>query len=432
MVLSCAVTSIFSHTDRYVRRVVDDELDALLPELPAVLLDGPKGVGKTATAEQRCATIRRLDVEAERMIVDADPAIVAGDEPPVLIDEWQRVPAVFDAVRRLVDQGSAGGRYLLTGSAPTAQTHSGAGRITTMRMRPLILAERGVETPTVSLADLLSGSAAVGGRTRLTLTDYVAEIAAGGFPGMRHLSTRARNAQLDSYIDRIIDHDLVEAGLAVRRPELVRAWLRSYAAATATTTSWEKIRGAASTGKNTPARTTTQPYIELLTALRILDPVEAWLPSTNYLRALASAPKHFLADPALAARLVRLSATQLLAGDEPGVELPRDGAFVGSLFESLAALSVRTCAQSADARVYHLRTEAGRHEVDLIVEGAEGVVGLEVKLSGAVTDKDVRHLLWLRRELGASCVDAAVLHTGPEAYRRPDGIAVIPLALLGP
>jgi predicted AAA+ superfamily ATPase len=425
------MTGTVSFMGTYVRRVIDNDLDELLPELPAVLLDGPKGVGKTATAEQRCATVRRLDIESERAIIEADPSLIGADEPPVLIDEWQRVPGVFDAVRRLVDRDPTGGRYLLTGSAPTTQTHSGAGRITTMRMRPLTLAERGVETPTVSLAKLLDGGAAVAGRTRLGVADYVAEIVMGGFPGMRHLSERARNMQLDSYVDRIIDHDLVEAGLAVRRPETVRAWLRSYAAAIATTTSWEKIRNAASADNDRPAKSTTQPYIELLTALRILDPVEAWSPSNNHLSALTSTPKHFLADPALAARMVRLSATQLLSGTGPGTGVPRDGVFVGGLFESLAALSVRTFAQSSDARVFHLRTDAGRHEIDFIVEGPKGILGLEVKLTGAVTDKDVRHLLWLREKLGEHCVDVAVLHTGPDAYRRRDGVAVIPLGLLG-
>ncbi len=423
----------FSFTDGYVRRVIDDELDELFPELPAVLVDGPKGVGKTATAEQRCVTRRYLDVRAERAIIEADPSLIATDEPPVLVDEWHRVPAVFDAVRRLVDRDHTGGRFLLTGSAPTVQTHSGAGRITTMRMRPLTLPERGVEAPTVSTTKLLEGEADLGGRTELTVADYVDEIVAGGFPGLRHLSDRARGRQLDGYVERIIDHDLVEAGLVVRRPENVRAWLRAYAAAIATTTSWEKIRNAASTGQGTPAKTTTQPYIELLTSLRVLDPIEAWNPSHNHLSALTGSPKHFLADPALAARLVRLGATNLLHGEEPGAVVPRDGVYVGGLFESLAALSVRTFAQACDARVYHLRTEGGRHEVDFIVEGPDGgVLGIEAKLSGTVGHRDVAHLRWLRDKLGDDCIDVAVVHTGPEAYRRQDGVAVIPLALLGP
>ena len=420
-------------TDAYIPRVVDHELDELFGELPAILLDGPKGVGKTATAVRRCRSTRQLDVEAEREVVEADPRIMANDTPPVLVDEWQRVPEVFDAVRRMVDEDPSGGRFLLTGSAPTIQTHSGAGRISTMRMRPLTIFERYDISDGVSFAGLLDGTAHVAGRCEFDLGSYVDEIVAGGFPGLRRLGPRARDRQLDSYIDRIVDHDVPEAGLALRRPATLLAWLRAYAAAVATSTSWEKVRNAATGGTDEkPAKTTTIPYIELLTRLRILDPVDAWMPSNNHLLALTKAPKHYLADPALAVRLVRLSASQLAKGSGPDADVPRDGTYLGGLFESLAVLSVRTFAQNCDARVNHLRTDGGRHEIDVIVEGAQGVVGIEVKLSGSIGSDDVRHLLWLRERLGDRCVDIVVLHTGPEAYRRPDGVAVIPLGLLVP
>ena len=201
--------------------------------------------------------------------------MIAADPTPLLVDECQRVPGTFDAMRRLVDEDPSGGRLLLTGSAPTRQTHSGAGRVTTMRMRPLTLSERGIEVPTVSFAALLEGDTPVRGRTRLGLPEYAGEILAGGFPGMRDLDERARQRQLDSYLDRIVGHDLVEAGYKVRRPATVTAWLRAYAAATGTTASWEKIRDAATSGvSDKPAKSTTLPAIELLTAQRILDPVD--------------------------------------------------------------------------------------------------------------------------------------------------------------
>jgi uncharacterized protein len=415
----------------YVRRVIDDEIDELFAQLPALLIDGPKGVGKTATATRRCRSVRRLDVASEREIVQADPAIIGRDPAPLLIDEWQRVPAVFDAVRRLVDHDPTGGRFLLTGSAPGTQTHSGAGRITTLRMRPLCLGERLPSQHGVSFRGLLDGEAAIEGRTEFALADYVDEIVAGGFPAMRHLTGRPLARQVDGYIERIVDHDLPEAGFNVRRPATVLAWLRAYAAATATTTSWDKIRDAATSGNaDKPAKTTTQPYIELLTALRILDPIPAWIPSNNHLNALTGAPKHHLADPALAARLVKASATRLLTGASPSTSIPRDGTFLGGLFESLVALSVRTLAQPCDARVSHLRTRGGRHEIDFIVETDNGIVAIEAKMSAAITDAHVSHLRWVRHELGDDCTDVVVLNTGPEAYRRPDGVAVIPLALL--
>lgn len=423
-----------SYVDTYVRRVVDDELDDLLPELPAILLDGPKGVGKTATALERAATVWRLDEQAQRQVVGASPDIATEGDPPILVDEWQRVPTVFDAVRRSVDDDSSGGRFLLTGSATApGSTHSGAGRITTMRMRPLALYERVQPDQCVSFAELLSGGAEIGGRSDFELRDYVDEIVRGGFPGIRHLETRAIGRQLDSYLDRIVDHEFAELGHVVRRPATLWAWLKAYAAAESTTTSFEKIRKAASPGsENTPAKTTALPYVELLTQLRILDPVEAWQPSLNHLRNAQQSPKHHLADPALSARLVRLGATRLIRGDSPDVMIPRDGTYLGGLFEALATLSVRPLAQRCDGRIYHLRTENGRHEVDLIIEADNGVLAMEVKLGATVENTDAKHLSWLKKILGDSLIDAVVVNTGPYAYRREDGIAVIPLALLGP
>jgi predicted AAA+ superfamily ATPase len=420
----------------YVRRIVDDELDAVLPELSAVLLDGPKGVGKTSTAMERANSVWRLDDPAQLAILDADPSIVVGDEPPILIDEWQRLPAIWDVVKRAVDAGAVSGAFLLTGSAAsTGTTHSGAARIVGARMRPLTLPERGVCRPTVSLAGLLTGDQApVRGATNLTVRDYTDEIVASGFPGMRHLTGRALRAQLDGYVDRIIERDIPEAGQEVRRPATLRAWLTAYAAAVGAAVSYEKIRDAATAGHDAkPAKTTTLPYIDILTALRVLDPLDGWVPGLNRLSRLTQAPKHHLADPALAVRLLGLDASGILTGKAGSAHIPRDGVLLGGLFESLATLSARVFAQHNEAKVSHLRTYGGAHEVDLIVEtGAGSVVAMEVKLAAAIDDADVRHLHWLADRIGDRLLDKVVICTGPRAYRRPDGVAVIPLALLGP
>jgi predicted AAA+ superfamily ATPase len=420
-------------TGGYVRRVIDDELDDLMPELPAILLDGPKGVGKTATASQRAATVRRMDVVGQGELLSAGPGVIATDPKPVLLDEWQRLPALWDAVRRLVDDDGSGGQYLLTGSAPITGTHSGAGRIVSLRMRPLCFEERRIATPTVSFAEVATGTAhQVRGSSSVSLADYVREILAGGFPGIRALSERARVLQLNGYLERIVDHDLPEAGFTVRRPAAVMAWLRAYAAATATTASWETVRDAATSGiANKPSRDTVSSYTELLTQLRILDGIPAWSPAYNHFKRLASAPKHHLADPALAARLLGRTARHLLSGKDEDIVVPNDGTLLGNLFESLVALSVRAYAQANAGTVYHLRFDAGRHEVDFIVEFDDRVLAVEAKLSGDVSDRDARHLHWLRDQLGDRLVDAIVVTAGTDAYRRADGIAVVPLALLG-
>lgn len=420
----------------YLPRVLDAELDELMAALPALAIVGAKGVGKTATASRRAATVHALDDPAQRSVALADPARLLDAPSPILIDEFQHLPESWDLVRRAVDAGVPPGRFLLTGSASPQGpgTHSGAGRIVSVRMRPLALAERGVQAPTVSLRELLSGARSpVRGHTGARLADYVEEILRSGLPGLRGLSGRALRAQLDGYLDRVVDRDFPELGHPIRNPAALRRWMTAYAAASSTTTSFEAIRDAATGGEgNKPAKTTIGPYRDVLERLWVLDPVPAWAPTRNRIRRLAMPPKHQLADPALAARLLGVDAAALIGGEAPGPPVRRDGTLLGALFESLLTLSVRVYAQAAEARVFHLRTSGGEHEVDLIVERADGrALAVEVKLARDVGEADGRHLRWLAERLGDDLLDAAILTTGEEAYRRPDGIAVVPAALLG-
>ncbi len=420
----------------YRRRVVDDDLDDLLAGLSAVSLEGPKGVGKTATAQARANTIFRLDDPAELAVIRADPGRLLQGPEPILIDEWQLYPPSWDLVRRAVDDDPSRARFLLTGSAsPQGQpTHSGAARIVPVRMRPLALVERGIDA-SVSLRDLMSGAEpAVSGRTDVTLGDYVDEILAGGFPGLRGMPARALRAQLDGYLQRVVDRDFPEQGLTVRHPRTLRGWMQAYAAATSTTASFEVIRDAAIPGVgNKPAKSTTIPYRDVLSRLWLLDPVPAWLPLDNAVKELGSADKHQLADPALVARLLDVTPERLLAGGSAGPAVPREGTLLGALFESLVALNLRVYAQSAEAEVRHLRTHRGEHEVDFIITTSDGgVVAVEVKLSATVDEAHLSHLRWLRSALGRQVRDLVLVNTGREAYRRSDGIAVVPAALLGP
>ena len=418
----------------YIDRVVDRELDELLEGLPAVSLEGPRAAGKTETALRRAQTVYRLDNDASLTIARADPERLAQGERPILIDEWQRLPASWDVVRRAVDADFAGSRFLLTGSASPNElpTHSGAGRIVTLRMRPLSLAER-LEGGTVCLSQLLRGSRPqVDGASDMELADYAAEIVRSGLPATRGLGDRVIRGMLDGYLNRIIEYDVLEQGTRIRDPQSLRAWLSAYAAASSTAASFTKITQAASSRDGqAPARSTALAYRGALERAWMIEATPAWLPTPNRLRRLASAPVHQLADPALAARLLGVDADALLGGDAGRAILPRDGTLLGGLFESLVTLSVRVYAQANEARVFHLRTRAGEHEVDLIVERPDGrIVALEVKLGGTVNDDDVKHLHWLAQRIGPQLLDAAVVNTGPEAYRRRDGIAVVPAALL--
>ena len=412
-----------------------------MPDLAAISLDGPKGVGKTRTAQRRAASVIALDEPDQVALLAADPARLGRLQPPVLIDEWQRFPAVWDVVRRLVDDDPTGAHFLLTGSAQpaSAPVHSGAGRILRVRLRPLTLSERGLVAPTVSLADLASGNrACIAGESFLGLADYAEEIVSSGFPGIRPLPPRARRAQLDGYLAMIVEREFPDQGRPVRRPATLRSWLAAYAAATATTASYTSILDAATPGDgDKPAKTTTIAYRDVLSQLWLLDPLPGWVPTGHPLSRLAQAPKHHLADPSLAARLLGVDTAALLSGSgstSAAVDrLSTGGPLLGRLFESLVTLCIRVSAQAAEAETFHLRTQNGDHEVDIVVQRDDGgVLAFAVKLGASVNDADVTHLKWLLRNMGDQLLDAIVITTGPTAYRRPDGIAVIPAALLGP
>ncbi|HVC71007.1 MAG TPA: AAA family ATPase [Acidimicrobiales bacterium] len=206
-----------------------------------------------------------LDDPGQREVLVADPSMIDVADGTVRIDEWQRHPPIWDVVRRRVDAGAPPGRFPLTGSAePTEEpAHSGAGRIVRLRMRPLSLAERGLAEPAVGLGAMLAGERpAISRNSDMAVRDYLEEVLASGFPGIRPLADRARRAQIESYLARVVERDFPEQGLRVRRPATLRAWLSAYAAATSTTTSYNSLLDAATAGESTNPRRPRPPRTE--------------------------------------------------------------------------------------------------------------------------------------------------------------------------
>lgn len=424
----------------YLPRVVDAQLSEYVRGTRAVAIEGPRAVGKTASASRFAATVLRLDDPAVRAIAAADRfAYLQELDPPVLIDEWQLDPPIWDAARRLVDDDPIPGRFLLTGSANPGETrlHSGSGRFLRVRMRPLSFAERPIEVPTVSLAALWRGEREVRGRTGVALHDYADEITGSGFPGLRDEPAAVRRQAIGDYLQYAIEHEVPSLGGLHRRPAALRAWLRPYAAASSSTASLRSIAAAASP-EELPSKVTIAEYRDVLKRLWLLDEVPAWLPSGTSLTQVMQVPKHQLADPALAASVLGVDAVGLVratgdADSDPRLRALRDAPLFGALFESLVTLSLRVYAGPLGLEVGHLRTHRGDREIDLILQGSDGrVLAVEVKLAATADDHDVRHLRWLAERIGDRLVDSVVVTTGPAAYRRPDGIAVVPLALLGP
>lgn len=425
----------------YQPRVVDALLDDLLAELPAVVLRGARAVGKSETAGRRAKTTYRMDDPAALRVAQADPDAILAGETPILIDEWQRWPAVWDRVRRAIDDDPSPNRFILASSAePLEQPfHSGAGRFVVLHMRPMSLAERSVAQSLVSLRSLLSGSRddIAGGRTDVTLSDYAEEIAKSGFPGVRNLSPRVRRRQLLGYLEHTFTYAISggDTGEPRHDPGVLRRWARSYAAATATTTSYETIRDGATAGEDEkPSRQRGAAIRSTLEDAYVVDSLKAWQPSLSQLGKLGKADKHHLVDPALAASMLGVDAVALAKIGGPRQFVAKQRPLVAALFESLVAQSVRVYAEHNDAHVYHMRMHRGEREIDIIVERDDGgVVALEVKLTSTPTAGDFKHLSWLQRTIGDRLLDAAIVTTGKYTYRDPEtGFAVVPAALLGP
>ncbi|MEJ5928439.1 DUF4143 domain-containing protein [Corynebacterium sp. H128] len=413
---------------RYLSRYIDIELDELTGA-PAIAVDGAKGVGKSETTKRRATKVYQLDRVNERELLQARLDDLLSVAEVLCLDEWQHLPEVWDVVRRKVDDRTVT-KFLLTGSATPrsdADTHSGAGRILSLRMRPLTVSERDETEPSVLISEMFEGRMNVSGTTSWGLVDYAEAICSTGLPGIYKLSGRGRRQAIASYIQRVIDRDIPDQGLMVRKPESMRAWWAAYAAASSTTTAYNKILDAATpadTGKI--SKDAALGYRDALTSLWLLDPVPAWFPNRSPFKKLTTGPKHQIFDPGVAAALLGVT-PQMLVSQDPGTwEL------FGQLFESLVTLTVRAAGQAAEAHTAHLRTQGGTHEVDLILERYDGkVIAFEVKLKPTPTDSDVRHLHWLGEQLGDRLVEKVVVTTGTDAYRRTDGVTVVPLALLG-
>lgn len=428
-------------------RLVDGQLSAMLAEFPAVLINGARGIGKTTTATQQVESIFRLedpDVLAE---VAKDPKQMLRAKPPVLIDEWQRYPQSMNLVKLAVDDDRTPGRFVLAGTPShprTADIHSGAMRVVHLDMRPMSLAERDIETPTVSLGTLLSGEAPhVEGRTALTGGDYASILIQSGFPELQRKSSTYQEAYLETYFDRLVQKDIDQVTNGSRRRVSSRTiirWLVAYARASSTTASFATISEDALRQEGyTASKDTIKFYRGVLEDLGVIDELQGWAYPLAPLSDCLKSERHNLVDPALAASLLEITTVERLMLDEKrGAPQANAGRTIfGQLFRSLVAQSVRAYAYWHRAKTYWLGTrkkgDRPQREVDLVVVDRRGkVVAIEVKSSSVAEDSHAKHLRWLRRELGGRWADGLIVNTGGEAYRRDDGMAVVPAALLGP
>lgn len=416
----------------YIPRLADAELDTRLRATGAVLIEGARGCGKTQTGLRVARSAVRLD--RDRAARDAgllNPALLLAGDRPRLIDEWQLVPDVWNEVRADVDDHpDEPGRYVLTGSAVPADEatrHTGALRITRLRLRPMSLAESGHSSRAVSLADLFAGAAAAAATDPgLDIRDIVERIVIGGWPALLRRASADALLATQGYLDETRRVDLHRLEGPQRDPENVARVLRSLARNTATEVSARAIAADVGGAEGSIDYHTVIDYNRALTRLFIVEDLPAWSPALRSRGALRSAVTRHFVDPSLAAAAMGAGPERLLGDPET----------LGLLFESLAIRDLRIYAQAMGASVSHYR-EAKGVEADAIIETRDGRwAALEVKLGQRDIDHGAASLLRV-----ASHVDPArhgppaflaVLTGWGYAYRRPDGVFVIPVGTLAP
>lgn len=421
--------------ESYLPRVVDDQIRTDLQSVGAVVLEGPKACGKTETARQQAASELRLDVdEAAAELARLDPSLVLAGPTPRLVDEWQVEPRLWNAIRRAVDDRRSPGQFLLTGSAtpePDARRHSGAGRMARVRMLPMSLWESGESSGQVSLAALSQGQPA-SGRSSVTVADYARLIVRGGWPELVSSAAGQQPAHfVRNYLAYAIEHSVPEALSKRHDPLRLERFLRAYAQLSAQIAPLTRIisrvvgEDAPPAGRDqTLTWQTADAYRDAADRLMLLADLPAWSPQLRSRTRLADLSKRHLVDPSVAASLLGADAQRLL----------QDPRTLGYLFESLVARDVRVYAQAMDARVFHYRDRNGELEVDLVVERLDGAwLGVEVKLGSHDLDLAARSLRRLADHRVARPPAALAIITGAEyAYRRPDGVDVVPLGALMP
>ena len=405
----------------YRPRLVDRLLDALLAELPALFITGPRATGKTTTAARRARTVVRLDREAEAVAFRADPdAAMRGLPEPVLLDEWQAVPGVLGAVKRAVDTRPDPGRYLITGSVRgdlEGELWPGTGRLTRIPMFGMTIAEQlGVRSFVPFFDRVVAGEDLRPAADTPDLRGYVELLLRGGFPEPAlRLAASSRRRWLDSYVEHLLTRDAeqVEGG---RDPARLRRYLEAFALNTAGIVEDRTLFEAA--GIN---RKTALAYERLLVNLLVVEAVPAW--TSNRLKRLILSPKRYVVDPGLAGAVLGLDVDLVL----------RNGDLLGRMLDTFVAAQLRAEIASAASRprLYHVRQQQGRFEVDLLAElGGGRLVGIEIKADAAPSGDSARHLAALRDRYPDAFVAGIVLHTGPRAYRLGDRLLAAPISTL--
>lgn len=414
---------------RYVPRVADQELDARLRVMGAVLIEGPKACGKTTTAARVAKTIIRFDEDAiARAQLDLDPQSLFTGETPILFDEWQEAPDIWNRVRRQVDDRSETGQFVLTGSArprDEARRHSGAGRFSVMQMRPMSLFESGHSTGEISLGALLDGETRTGLGTHLPFDELLRRIITGGWPHLLEADEEAARDWLSDYLRQVIEVDVPEMGHR-RNPGNLRRLLESLARGVGQPVKLTDLAKDVGGDRGPVAYETLTGYLDALSRLWLTDDSAAWRPHMRSRARLRTAPVRYFVDPSIGTAALNVGSAELRA----------DPLALGFHFEALVVRDLRIYAQLLRGQVDSWR-DANGNEVDAVVTARDRRwAAFEVKLNprdvdaGAASLRRFVQSVDTDRHHEPACL-GVITSTGAGG-RRPDGVHVIPIGALGP
>lgn len=419
----------------YKKRIADNILIEKLEEKGAVVIEGPKWCGKTTTAMQIAKSVIRMDEPNKRdeniQMSELDPSRLLEGETPRLIDEWQIAPKIWDAARYEVDIRDEEGQFILTGSAVPVESdeikHSGTGRFTWLTMRPMSLYESEESSGEVSLETLFSEPESISGISNVDIDRLSFLICRGGWPRSINMNERPALAQAIDYYDAVVKSDINRADGVNKNPERVKKLMRSFARNQGSQVSNTLFKDDISTNDTeTLNEDTIVSYINALKKIFVVEDMPAWNPNLRSKTAIRTSDTRYYVDPSIATAALGISPK----------DLTNDLNTLGLLFETMCVRDLRVYSESIGGQVFHYRDKSGL-ECDTVIHLRNGKYGLiEIKLGGnKLIDEGVANLIKLKNKIDTTKMNnpsflAIIVGIGEYAYRRSDGIYIIPIACL--
>ena len=419
----------------YKERIADKSLKRRLQGKGAVLIEGPKWCGKTTTAEQFAESILYMDdpesIHQNLTLAEIDPKRLLNGKTPRLIDEWQLAPKLWDAVRFEVDHRNDLGQFILTGSSVPASSehihHTGTGRFSWLLMRPMSLYESLESTGDVSLSELFNSPDQISGENHLDINKLAFVVCRGGWPRATDLKDEIALDQAFDYYDAVVHSDISKVDGVTRNPERVKRLMRSYARNQGSQATNKLLCDDISANESDNIDTdTVSSYINALKRIFVIEEMEAWNPNLRSKTAIRTSNTRYYIDPSIAAAALGLGPQDLLS----------DLRTFGLLFETMCIRDLRVFADVLNGNVYHFRDKTDL-ECDAVIHLRNGSYGLiEIKLGGeSLIEEGVATLKKLNGKLDTSKMKKPsflmiLTGIGNYAYRRSDGIYVVPIGCL--